>query len=226
MTAKNREILHDPKYDPPYPQSFHTFWPKHAIKATLFVILLWSVPFVLAYLYQVPVDPVMPPMPDDGMNIPAPEWYLFLLFRPFWHLVGDDVKWMSLGTFWLPLLVVTFLFSVPFIFKKQKEAGSKMGLWKKAFLALILWCLWAGTFTGVTISGRHAKTFGCNSCHNPMMGVRQALPPADMAEFYNVERARQIQVGRFRIGDATRVGSSYKDANWQLRHFYEPTMTW
>ena len=148
------------------------------------------------------------------------------IFRPFWYLVGENTKWLPIGTFWIPLIIVSFLFSVPYIFKKKAEPGSRMGLGKKVGLALVLLSVWVGTFTGVTISGRHAKTNGCTSCHNPMMGIRQALPPANMAEFYSVERARQIQVGHFRIGDSTRVGSSYKDSNWQLRHFYEPTMTW
>lgn len=226
MAAKEREITHEPKYDPPYPQSFYSFWPKHAIKATIAVILLWSVPFVLAYYYQVPVDPVMPPMPDEGMNIPAPEWYLFLIFRPFWYLVGDNTKWLPLGTFWLPLIVLSFLFLVPKIFKRRHEVGVRLGLGKKALLALIVFGVWAGMISGVVVSGRHAKSIGCTSCHNPMMGVRQALPPANMSEFYNIERARQIEVGKYRIGNEGGVGGSYKDANWQLRHFYEPTMTW
>ncbi len=59
-----------------------------------------------------------------------------------------------------------------------------------------------------------------------MMGVRQALPPADMGEYYRVERQRQINVGRYRAGDTSGDVGGYKDANWQLRHFYEPTMTW
>jgi hypothetical protein len=58
-----------------------------------------------------------------------------------------------------------------------------------------------------------------------MMGVRQALPPADMAEYYRESRQSQIEVGRYRAG-STSDAESYKDANWQLRHYYEPTMTW
>ncbi len=52
------------------------------------------------------------------------------------------------------------------------------------------------------------------------------LPPADMGEYYKVERQRQINVGGYRAGDTTGDIGGYKDANWQLRHFYEPTMTW
>ncbi len=226
MAGKEKNIIKDPKYDPPYPQSFYAFWPKHAIKATTYMLILIAVPLVLAYYYQVPSDPNMPPLPDDGMNIPAPEWYLFFLFRPFWYLTGDNVKWLSLGTFWIPLLVALFLLLVPVVFRRRNPVDGKMSLGKKLGLALVLWAFWGAFFSGVTVSGRHAKTTGCTSCHNPMMGVRQALPPANMAEFYRVERARQIEVGKYRIGDQSHMGGSYKDANWQLRHFYEPTMTW
>jgi len=227
MAAKNREISHEPKYDLPYPQAFYSFWPKHAIKATVAVVVLWSVLFSLAYYYPVPTDPAMPPMPDDGMNIPAPEWYLFLIFRPFWYLVGENTKWLPIGTFWLPLIVISFLFLVPKIFNKPTPIGARIGLGKKVLLALILWGVWATVISSIVVSGRHAKSIGCPSCHNPMMGVRQALPPADIVQFYNVERARQIEVGKYRIGEADRdAAGSYKDANWQLRHFYEPGMTW
>ncbi len=226
MAGEEREIVKDPKYDPPYPQSFYAFWPRHAIKASTLVALLFLMLIVLASYFQVPTDPNMPPLPDEGANIPAPEWYLFLLFQPFWYLVGDNTKWLSVGTFWLPVLALVFLLLVPAIFKRRKQRGVRMSIAKKVTLALILWGFWGAFMAGVVGAGHPAKTTGCTSCHNPMMGVRQALPPADMAEYYKVERARQIEVGKFRIGDQNHVGASYKDANWQLRHFYEPVMTW
>jgi GH25 family lysozyme M1 (1,4-beta-N-acetylmuramidase) len=57
-----------------------------------------------------------------------------------------------------------------------------------------------------------------------MMGVRQALPPTNLGKYYREAREQQIKVGRYRVGSG--AAESYKDANWQLRHFYEPTMTW
>jgi hypothetical protein len=224
--SRKRKIIKDPKYDPPYPQSFYAFWPKHAIKATVYVSILLLAPFLLAYAFQVPTDPNMPPLPDDGASIPAPEWYLFFLFQPFWYLVGENTKWLSIGTFWLPLAALVFLLLVPLMFKRRKQVGTRMSIVKKLLLGLVLWVFWCAILAGVGGAGHHAKTNGCASCHNPYMGVRQALPPADVTEFYRVERARQIQVGKYRIGDQNHIGTSYKDANWQLRHFYEPTMTW
>lgn len=89
-----------------------------------------------------------------------------------------------------------------------------------------IWMIAAGAVVG---SGGPAKTLGCPSCHNATMGERQALPPADVAAYLRESRRQQIEVGRYNIGSEEHKGAeggSYKDANWQLRHFYEPTMTW
>jgi hypothetical protein len=87
--------------------------------------------------------------------------------------------------------------------------------------------------------GHEAKVLGCDSCHNPAMGPRQAIPPLDVSKYYFTDRARQIGVGKYRagklsteaeggkldIGGAGEAGG-YKDADWQMRHMYEPTFTW
>jgi len=221
-----KDVLEEEKYAPPYPQSFYPFWPKHALKAGTYVTLILVALILLAYFYRVPTDPAYPPLPDDGAYVPSPEWYLFLLFQPFWYLVGEKAKWLPIGTFWIPFLVVVLLFSVPFIFRRREQRGARMAASKKAALAMAALVVWALSMGAVVSSGAPAKTLGCPSCHNPMMGVRQALPPANMAEFYKNERQQQINVGDYRIGDVNSEAGSYKDANWQLRHFYEPTMTW
>ena len=226
MAHRNREIFRASKYDSPYPQEFHAFWPKHVVKASLLVLVIFMGLVALSYYLRVPMDPIMPPMPDEGAYIPAPEWYLFFLFQPFWYLTGDDAKWLSIGTFWLPLLALTFLFLVPVIFRKRKGPRVKMATSAMVMLVSLMGVIWFASMGAVVGSGAPAKTLGCPSCHNPMMGVRQALPPANMAEFYRVERQRQINLGGYNIGTKGHTGGSYKDANWQLRHFYEPTMTW
>lgn len=226
MAGKKTEIIMEPKYAPPYPQSFYSFWPKHAIRAGILVSVIFLGLLLLASLIQVPMDPNMPPMPDEGAHIPAPEWYLFFLFQPFWYLTGDNAKWLPIGTFWLPLLAVIFLLLVPVIFRKNKNTGSIVKTTSRVTLAILVGIVWATSIGSVTASGAPAKTLGCPSCHNPMMGQRQALPPADMSAYYQKERQQQVNLGGYNIGNTDHAGGSYKDANWQLRHFYEPTMTW
>jgi quinol-cytochrome oxidoreductase complex cytochrome b subunit len=228
MAVNKRNIRREPKYDPPYPQDFYAFWPGHVLKALIIMVVIYSAIIILASLYRVPMDPDMPPLPYEGEYIPAPEWYLFLMFQPFWYMTGEDTKWLSLGTFWIPFAVLALLFLVPAIFSKKKsgELRVPMSGWKKAGFALLALVIWVMGGSAVVGSGYPAKTTGCPSCHNPMMGVRQALPPATMGDYYKIERQRQIDLGGYRAGDTSGAGGSYKDANWQLRHFYEPTMTW
>lgn len=227
-TQDKEAIRIEAKYAPPYPQEFYAFWPKHAIQAGSLVAIVFISIFLLALFFQVPDDINMPPMPNEGEYVPAPEWYLFFLFQPFWYLTGDKAGWLPLATFWLPLLFVVALFLVPTMLGKQKKlAHTQLITSKKLMLVLPALLFWLIGITGVIGSGYPGKTTGCPSCHNPMMGVRQALPPADMGEYYKVERARQINIGNYRVGGTSGISvGGYKDANWQLRHFYEPTMTW
>jgi len=222
----DKEIIRDPKYAPPYPQDFHRFWPRHVIKVGFVVIATLALIVTLSYYFQVPVDVNMPPLPDEGMYVPGPEWYLFLLFQPFWYITGEQAYLLPLGTFWLPF-GIGFLFIVfPLFMGRKKWSGTRMALSGKIMMGLIAISVWVVVIGGVAASGYPAKTTGCMSCHNVMMGVRQALPPADIGKYYRETRKVQIDVGKYRIGSTTGVGMSYKDANWQLRHFYEPTMTW
>jgi len=226
MAKKKRELIFEgDKYDPPYPQSFHPFWPKHVIMAGALVLVILCGLLFLAYTYRMPMDVNMPPMPDDGAGIPAPDWYLFFLFQPFWYLIDDYAKWLSVGTFWLPFAAVIFLFLVPVIFRRRTEIRQKMKTSTKLMSAAVIGLVWFASIGGVVGSGYPAKTQGCLSCHNIYMGVRQALPPANIGEYYRTSRQRQVNLGGYNIGGQGGPGS-YKDANWQLRHFYEPTLTW
>lgn len=226
MADEKRELIFEgDKYGPPYPQKFYPFWPKHAIKAGLLLLIIFIGLLLLAYFFKMPSDINMPPLPDEGMGIPAPDWYLLFLFQPFWYLIEDNAKWLSIGTFWLPFLAVTFLFLVPVIFRRRTESREKMKTSTKLISAGVVGVIWFASMGAVVGSGYPAKTQGCMTCHNPMMGVRQALPPANIAEYFRNERQRQVNLGGYSIGGQGGPGS-YKDANWQLRHFYEPTMTW
>jgi len=225
MKTKKQALRSERKYTPPYPQEFYAFWPKHAVRAGAVVTIVFLIVVLLSYFFPVPTDVNMPPLPNEGEFIPAPEWYLFFLFQPFWYLTGDKAEWLPIGTFWLPLLILLVL-CVPYFIGRRKASKVRLATSKKLLFAIPVVLFWMVGMIGVVDSGYHAKTTGCPSCHNPMMGVRQALPPADMGQYYKVERQRQISVGRYRAGDTTGDAGGYKDANWQLRHFYEPTMTW
>ncbi len=110
--------------------------------------------------------------------------------------------------------------------KKQKKASTnRTSTAVKLLMAAGAITIWAGMTAGVVGTSYPAKTTGCTSCHNPMMGVRQALPPVDFAKYYREVREPQVLVGNYRAG-STGGAESYKDTNWQLRHYYEPTMTW
>ncbi len=226
MTNSEKEIIRDPKYDPPYPQEFHRFWPNHAIKAAAVVAVTLAIIVALAWFYRVPTDPNMPPLPDEGAWIPGPEWYLIFIFQPFWYLTGEAAVWRPLGTFWIPLTIIVFLFVMPLVFGRRKASGVRLPVRARLVMGAGALAIWALFTAGVVGSGYPARTTGCTSCHNPMMGVRQALPPPDMAGYYRKARKMQIEVGKYRVGDTSGAVESYKDANWQLRHYYEPTMTW
>jgi hypothetical protein len=226
MTETDREIIRDPKYDPPYPQDFHRFWPRHAIKSAAVVAVTLALIVALAWFYRVPTDLNMPPLPDEGAWVPGPEWYLIFIFQPFWYMTGELAAWRPLGTFWFPAAILVFLFVMPLLFGAKKASGVRIPMQGRIVMGLGALAIWALVTAGVVGSGYPAKTTGCTSCHNPMMGQRQALPPADMAGYYREARQMQIEVGKYRVGSAGGASESYKDANWQLRHYYEPTMTW
>ncbi|HHL39715.1 MAG TPA: hypothetical protein ENJ37_04355 [Deltaproteobacteria bacterium] len=228
---QEEQQLSDPRYAPPYPQEFYRFWPRHVLTTGLIVVVLIAVLAGLSAKFYVPTDFNMA-FPDDGMYIPGPEWYFLFLMQPFWYFAGESQGYAVLGTFYAPLLIVLLLVLTPFIFSKRRRR-------KKGFLAAALRlvppvALFAAIFVSIYLVGSPAKVTGCIACHTPQYGMRQYLPPMDVAAYYATERQRQIKVGKFRAGkldsegavDFSRAAQTYKDANWQLRHFYEPTFTW
>ena len=226
----HREIFIDQKYAPPYPQEFDRFWPKHSLKAGLAVIITLGLLVCLSLVFQVPTNHSAPPLPNHGMNVPAPEWYLLFLFEPFWQFTGESATWRQVGTFWLPLAVILFLFSIPFVMgRKAWDSQSRMAQGSKIVLALGAFVVWSVMTTAVVGGGHGAKTTSCISCHTPMAGTQIALPPADMAKYYREVREMEKILGRNRLGEDGVEGKnheSFKDANWQLRHFREPTENW
>jgi len=88
-----------------------------------------------------------------------------LLFQPFWYLL-EICQMAAVGTFWIPLLVVVFLFLVPVIFRKRSDTGVKTATTTTLVVFIGLVWLVRGC------RGRQwppVKVLGCPSCHNPMM---------------------------------------------------------
>ena len=227
---RQREMFIDEKYAPPYPQEFDRFWPKHSLKAGLAVIITLVLLVGLSVVFQVPTNHSAPPLPNHGMNVPAPEWYLLFLFEPFWQFTGESAAWRQVGTFWLPLAAILFLFAIPFVLgRKAWNSQSRMAQGSKIALALGAFVVWSATTLAVVGGGHEAKTTSCISCHTPMAGKQIALPPVDMAKYYREVREMEKMLGRNRLGEVetgVERGESFKDANWQLRHFREPTENW
>ncbi|MEK6591019.1 MAG: hypothetical protein AABZ11_10110, partial [Nitrospinota bacterium] len=227
-----------------------TWWPHHVLKAGSVLLIMLVVLFILVTKFQIPDDsPGIVPMPDDGMEIPGPEWYFLLFWQPFWFFKGPYKHLLSYAA--IVPTIIFFLFTllpfirIPFLHKKGIERGQvegeehiHMGLVKKIivnspilFLAIIF-------LVSVYKSGHQAKIYGCDACHNSRMGIRMYMPPLNVVEYYRVDRARQIQSGKYRAGKTSGVDEktgrliqaiggveTYKDANWQMRHMYEPTFT-
>ena len=115
MAKSEPHMIIEEKYAPPYPQGFHAFYPKHAIRAGFTVVVTLALIIGCAIYFQVPTDHNMPPLPDHGAYVPAPEWYLMFLFEPFWYLTGEAAVWRQIGTFWVPLIVIGGLFILSLI---------------------------------------------------------------------------------------------------------------
>lgn len=227
------------------------WWPDYILRlSVVFAVVLAAIVY-LAINIPVPfLAPDEVPMPDEGMNVPGPEWIFLLFWQGFWFFTGGKKKYLPV----MPITTVTFIIIMIFMpywhkvpFRKIPGLGNFMAKasamrhgFKKTLLYAFPVILFGFILAGAIYkSGHQAKVLGCDSCHNPAMGSRQAIPPADVAKYYFTDRARQIGVGKFRAGklsteeeggkfDMGKAGDAggYKDADWQMRHMYEPTFTW
>lgn len=226
------------------------WWPHYLLKLSGVMLIVVVLIGVMASLYPVPDQaPEIIPMPDAGEDVPGPEWIFTMFWMPFWYLKGRLKKYlfiMPLVTFFVALVLIFLpyfhkipLDRLPGLKKLLIKARSMQSGIKKSFvygLPAIFFAVLLGT--GVYTSGHQAKILGCDSCHNPAMGHRMAIPPTDVFKYYSEDRARQIGVGKYRAGKSSTAGDKenwinqeqealgYKDANWQMRHMYEPTFTW
>ncbi len=224
------------------------WWPNYLLILSIIFLALVAVMVFLSMKFQVPfLAPDQIPMPDEGENIPGPEWIFLLFWQGFWFFSGTMKKYLVVMPL-IPIGLLVFFIFLPAMHKIpfDKVPGLKNVIEKarglKGIVRGVVYAIPALAFAfvilvGVYRSGHQAKVLGCVSCHNAGMGPRMNIPPVDVAKYYATERAMQIGVGKYRAGKvAAEEGSGgesgsneaqgYKDANWQMRHMYEPTFTW
>ncbi len=225
------------------------WWPYYLMILSLIMAAVTALMVYLSLKFPVPyLAPDEVPMPDEGANIPGPEWVFMLFWQGFWYFTGLAKRylvWMPL----IPVLMLVFFIFLPALSKLpldripglkvliEKARAMKPGVLRSFTYALPTLIFAVVIMTAVYKSGHEAKILGCDSCHSSAMGPRMAIPPANVAKYYATDRAMQIGVGKYRAGKIGAEGESggeaaksevqgYKDANWQMRHMYEPTFTW
>ncbi len=189
-----------------------------------------SVPFFIAvaalaiYIPMPTEDPDVIPMPLEGANIPAPEWFVLFLLRPF--LDFDDAMASLLGIY-LPLTLLVVLIVLPYAFKGRKKkrqdaepgGGSNIGVPSRpigklkevkpvaAVASFLIVFFVAGALFGVLYLETHeSPTLGCNSCHNISMGVRMGVPPEAFKD--------------------RNIIPLVDDKHWMVEHWFYPQVAW
>lgn len=196
---------------------------KHTIVALPFLILL----FYLSTTVQIPSnDPIDVPMPLEGANIIAPEWYFLTVLLPLMYL--KDSPWIPFISIFAPLIVLFLVAFMPYYLKgkENNEEGSYEEkphhhakglrlLWHKIMRNTLLKKIANGivvtliTFfiVGLIYLGNYnSPTFGCNSCHNVSKGTRIGIPP----DFFK-DRSKLPLLN---------------DNEWMMRHWYYPNEVW
>lgn len=194
---------------------------KHTIAALPFLILL----FYLAVTVQIPsADPQEVPMPLEGANILAPEWYFLIVLLPFMYLKNSP--WIPFISIFAPLLVLFVAAFMPYYLKGSKgsEAESYEGHHRAAGIRLVWHKLLRNNLvrkiaTGIVVAlitlffagliyvgSYNSPTFGCNSCHNISKGERLGIPP----QFFK---------------DRSKI-PLLNDNEWMMRHWYYPNEVW
>ena len=188
---------------------------KHLLIVAPFLVLM----FALAVYVPMPTqDPEIVPLPFEGVNIPAPEWFLLILLLPFMYFKGTMAVFLGL---YLPFLVFLVLAFGPYLVGKKKgeasrnggvsEAGRGKRLDAKSSAKVVgAFVLVAVTLTGLLGGlswGTHqSPTMGCSSCHNVYSGVRMGVPPSTFKD--------------------RNIIPLLNDNEWMLRHWFNPQVVW
>jgi len=180
---------------------------------------------LLAYYLPMPTqDPDIIPMPLEGENIPAPEWFALVFFLPYMHFEGF---WAVFFSIYLPFTLFLLLAVFPYYLRARSKRNVestgrgegvlsrlKAGLsWLvglshqtklSAFISISLLALIM--FGGLYAGNHKSPTMGCNSCHNIYSGKRMGIPPEAFKD-----REKLPLLG---------------DNKWMMEHWFYPQVVW
>lgn len=199
--------------------------PKYLLKHALITIPFFVIIAVLALSIPMPTeDPEIIPMPLEGANIPAPEWFYLIFLLPFMYFKESIATFFVL---YLPLVLFLVLTVLPYFFKNYKfKPGEhvpgedfvfkgvlhlfhnvlKITFLRKGVSFLVVVIVAGMLFGFVTLGVHESPTLGCNSCHNISMGTGIGVPPEAFKD-RNKEPKND-------------------DSRWMVEHWFYPTVTW
>jgi quinol-cytochrome oxidoreductase complex cytochrome b subunit len=189
---------------------------KHLVISAPLLFLI----FALAVYVPMPTqDPEIVPLPFEGVNVPAPEWFLLILLLPFMHFKGTMAVFLGL---YLPVMVFLVMAFGPYLFGTNKGDASGdpriastrgrkgIGAKSSAIKAVGAFVLVSVTLTfllgGLSWGTHRSPTMGCSSCHNMYSGIRMGVPP-------NTFKDRKII-------------PLLDDNEWMLQHWFNPQVVW
>ncbi len=197
------------------------YFTKHAIISIPFLIIV----AFLAYYVQMPtLDPEIIPMPLEGANIPAPEWYFLFLLRPFLNFDGISASFL---TIYLPLILLVTFIALPHVFGRRKGVRRQIKPGDRAYFStlspaiggflktklvaatlsfLLVFLVVSAPFGLLYVQTHESPTLGCNSCHNVSMGTRMGIPP----EAYKDRNIVPL----------------LDDSKWMVEHWFYPQVAW
>ncbi len=118
------------------------YFPHHVFKEALLGVLVAAVLFVLASSFRAPLEALADPA--DGGYDPRPDWYFLAMFQLLKVFQGP---WESLGSFWLPNLLLLGLLLLPFV-DRGKQRHWRRRPWACSMGVLLVVLVLAFTYTG------------------------------------------------------------------------------
>lgn len=199
--------------------------PKYLLKHALITIPFFILIAVLALYIPMPTqDPDIIPMPLEGANIPAPEWFYLIFLLPFMYFKEAVAAFFVL---YLPLVLFLLLTVLPYFFKNYEFKSKhhepvkdfvfkevlfvfgkilKVAFMRKGVSFLVVVIVAGAIFGMVTVGVHESPTLGCNSCHNISMGTGIGVPPEAFKD--RVKEPKN------------------DDSKWMVEHWFYPTVTW